>query len=486
MNAGKNFLWGGATADFQYEGGFDQGGKGLSTHDYETSGSLTTPRVITYQNPDGSIGTAASSFMRCEPIPQDATPVLSSDFYYPSHRAVDGYHFWKSDLKELADMGCNVHRFSICWARIYPTGLEEEPNEEGLRFYEEMIDYMLERGMQPLITICHDELPAVLALQNDGWSSRNTIDAYIKYCETLFKRFGQKCKYWLTFNEINAVRGFASCGTKNVDPNTHYNAVHNMFLASAKAVKLGHEIMPGSMFGTMYASSEQYPATCKPEDLFAHMQQRRQTYYFMDVMARGYYPSYAKSLLEAKDVKLEMQPEDAQILKEGTLDFISFSYYRSNVISASTKANVLGGDVNPYLEQTAWGWAIDPLGLRYLLNELYDRYQLPLFIVENGMGAIDEINEKGEIEDDYRIDYLSSHLQEMIKAISIDRVPVLGYTMWGPVDLVSLSTGEMKKRYGFLYVDMDDAGKGSKKRMRKKSFGWMKEVIESNGSCLFK
>lgn len=486
MKVPETFLWGGATADFQFDGGYPEDGRGLSTHDFETDGSVEHPRCVTYQLPDGTVGEARSSFFFPEDLPDGAVPCLDERFYYPSHKAVDFYHHWKEDLALLAGMGCNVYRFSICWSRIFPTGEEETPSEAGLRFYDEMIDEMVRLGMEPLITIHHDELPVYLAEHYDGWSSRHTIECYIKYCKVLFDRYGKKCRYWLTFNEINAVRGFAACGTHKCDNQTHYNAVHNMFLASAQAVKLGHEMMPGSLFGAMYASSAIYPATCKPEDVFAHMRQRRETYYFIDTMARGYYPSYAKDIWNRRGVTLRTEPGDADILAAGTLDFVSFSYYRSNVISTETKVNVISGDPNPYLESTPWGWPVDPVGLRYVLNEFYDRYQKPLFIVENGLGAIDTIEPDGSIRDDYRIDYLRNHLREMMRAMNEDGVECLGYTMWAPIDLVSLSTGEMKKRYGFIYVDMDDKGNGTLERRKKKSYDWMTEVIATGGESLWK
>lgn len=484
MKLAENFLWGGATADFQCEGGVNEGNKGLSTHDFETDGNLKDPRGITYLDANGNKGKARSSFFHPEAIPDGAKVSLFEDEYYPSHNGVDFYHHFKEDIDLMAGMGFNVFRFSICWPRIYPKGIEEKPNEEGLSFYEEMIGYMIGKGMEPLITICHDELPVYLAEEYDGWSSRSVIDCYVKYAKTLFERFGDKCRYWLTFNEINAIRGYASCGTHKCDDQTHYSAVHNMFIASALVVKMGHEMMPGSMFGAMYASSELYPATCRPEDVFARLEKRRETYYFIDVMARGYYPSYSENLLKRRGVTLSVSKEEEKILKEGTLDYISFSYYRSNIVSESTQMNVIGGDLNPYLPKTDWGWPVDPLGLRILLNDYYDRYQKPLFIVENGLGAADEPDENGTIDDDYRIAYLRDHLQAMKDAILTDKVEVLGYTMWGPFDLISLSTGEMKKRYGFIYVDMDDKGNGTLNRSVKKSYGWMKKVIASNGEDL--
>lgn len=485
MQLSENFLWGGATADFQFEGGYDEGGRGLSTHDFETDGSLQTPRGITWRMPDGRTGRSRSSFAAPESLPDGAVPALLEGEYYPSHKAVDHFHHYQEDIALMAGMGFTVYRFSICWSRIYPTGVEEQPNEAGLRFYEGILDELERYGIQPLITIHHDELPLWLAEHWDGWSSRKTIDCYVKYCRTLFERFGRRCRYWLTFNEINAVRGYASCGTHHCDDQTHYNAVHNMFLASAKAVKLGHQMMPGSMFGTMYALSELYPATCKPEDVFRRLQARRESYYFVDTMARGAYPAYAKDLLARRGVTLKTQPGDDAILAQGALDFISFSYYRSNIVSAGTKMNVLGGDPNPYLASTAWGWPVDPLGLRFLLNELYDRYQKPLFVVENGLGAVDQLEADGSIQDDERISYLRSHLRAMMEAILVDGVQCLGYTMWGPIDLVSLSTGEMKKRYGFIYVDMDDKGHGTLTRRKKKSYDWMKEVIATRGASLW-
>ncbi|MCY7201610.1 family 1 glycosylhydrolase [Streptococcus gallolyticus subsp. gallolyticus] len=482
----KGFLWGGATADFQYEGGFDEGGRGLLSHDYETGGSQENPRHHTMQMPDGSIINPRSSFFYADPVPKEAQPVFLEDEYYPSHRAVDFYHHYKEDIALMAGMGFNVFRFSICWSRIFPTGEEETPNEEGLAFYDDVINEMAKYGMEPLITICHDELPMHLALKYDGWSSRHVIDCYVKYCKTLFERYGDRCRYWLTFNEINAVRGFGPCGTRQSEGQDRYQAAHHMFVASARAVKLGHEMMPNSQFGAMYAMSELYPATCKPEDVFHRLQERRENWYFIDIMGRGYYPRYAKEIWRRRGVKeiVFADDDDEELLREGQLDFISFSYYRSNTTKAGDDWFNVGGSTNPYLKETPWGWPVDPLGLRHVMNEIYDRIQKPIFIVENGMGAIDELDENGIVQDDYRIDYLRDHLQAMADAITIDGVECLGYTMWGPVDLVSLSTGEMKKRYGFIYVDMDDKGNGSLKRTPKKSYAWMKEIIASNGAKL--
>lgn len=481
----KDFLWGGATADFQYEGGFNEGGRGILSHDYETDGSQEHPRHHTMRLSDGQLINPKSSFILAEDIPDDAKPVFLDDQYYPSHQAVDFYHHYKEDIKLMAGMGFNVFRFSVCWSRIFPTGEETEPNMAGLKFYDDVINEMAKYNMEPLITICHDEMPMNLAIKYNGWTSRYVIDAYVKYAQTLFDYFGDRCRYWLTFNEINAVRGFGPTGVRQATGHDRYLAAHNMFVASAKAVSLGHKMIPESQFGAMYAMSELYPATCKPEDMFHHMQARRENWYFIDIMGRGYYPSYAEEIWQHHGFnKLEIAPEDLATLNAGQLDYIAFSYYRSNTTKDGDEWFNVGGSANPYLDETPWGWPVDPLGLRYCMNEIYDRIQKPIFIVENGMGAIDQADDQDYVEDDYRIDYLQQHLSAMADAINIDHVPCLGYTMWAPIDLVSLSTGEMKKRYGFVYVDMDDQGQGSLKRTPKKSYQWMKQVIATNGATL--
>lgn len=480
----KGFLWGGATADFQYEGGFNEGGKGLSTHDFETDGSLEKPRMITLELADGTRGEVPTR----ESFPDGAEAKIYDDQYYPSHKAVDFYHHYKEDIALMGEMGFNVFRFSICWPRIFPTGDELEPNEEGLKFYDDVITELEKYNIQPLITICHDELPDHLARKYDGWSSRHVIDCYVRYATTVLERYKGRCKYWLTFNEINAVNGYAQIGTHKQDEQTVYQAKHHMFVASAKVVKIAHEIDPENMVGTMYALSQMYPKTCDPQDIMASYMKRRNNLWFIDIMARGYYPNFTDQFFEERGVKLAKEPGDDEILREGTLDMVTFSYYRSMTISKDTKLTwamgLLGGDPNPYLESTKWGWPIDPIGLRYTLNELYDRYQKPLFVVENGLGEIDVKEADGTVNDDYRIKYLAQHFEEMKKAVNIDKVPVLGYTMWGNTDLVSLSTGEMKKRYGFVYVDLDDKGNGTGERSKKKSFEWMKKVCHTNGKDL--
>ena len=477
MRFPQDLLWGSASADFQYEGGFGEGGREPITSDYVTDGNVNTPRMMTYVLPDGTTGETP---MRTS-MPEGAVGAFLPGKYYPSHQAVDFYHHYKEDIALLAEMGLNCMRFSICWGRVFPKGIETEPNEEGMKFYEDVVDECLKYNIQPLITICHDEVPVYLASNHQGWLWRGTIDCYLNMCKSLFERLGSKVKYWLTFNEINVLNGYSHLGTTECSEPVTYQCVHHMFVASAKAIKMGHEMMPGAMFGTMYASSPVYALTCKPEDVWAQMYVRRRTLFYIDVMARGEYPTWQWDYFKQHGVSIKMEEGDLEVLKEGTLDYVSFSMYRSTTCTPESKLqmNCLAFDPNPYLEKTPWGWTIDPLGLRYVLNEFWDRYNLPLFIVENGMGMIDEWDENYYVEDDYRIDYLKDHFREIQKAVEIDGIPVLGYTMWGGIDLVSLSTGEMKKRYGWVLVDMDDKGNGTKNRYRKKSFWWMKEFMET-------
>ncbi len=476
----EGFLWGGASADSQYEGGFNEGGRGLASTDFVSDGSHDRARQVTYKLND----TVGSCDFKSD-MPEGAVGYLDKDTYYPAHQAVDFYHHYKEDIALFKEMGFDIYRFSVCWTRIFPTGLEDKPNEDGLKFYENVIDELIKNDIQPLVTICHDQIPAFLADHYDGWSSRITIDAYLKLCKVLFERFKGKVKYWLTFNELNVCKGYAQLGVHSTEPQSHYQAMHHIFVASAYAVKMAHEIMDDCMVGNMYAASALYPLTCKPEDMLAHMETRRLTYYYSDVMLKGKYPSYAKKMWGKWNITIKMEKDDEAILASYPLDFCGFSYYRSTTVNKDSKISPIGlcMDVNPYLKSTPWGWPLDPKGLRYVLNELYDRYDKPVMIVENGLGEIDKF-ENDTVIDDYRIDYLREHFINMHDAIYKDGVELLGYTMWAPIDLVSMSTGEMKKRYGFVYVDMDDKGNGSKKRYKKKSFYWIKKVYESNGGCL--
>ena len=466
----QGFLWGGAVAANQCEGAFNVGGKGVSTADVATGGSVNKHREYT----DG---------------------VIEGKFY-PSHEAIDFYHRYKEDIALMGEMGFKCFRTSIAWTRIFPEGDEIEPNEEGLKFYDDLFDECLKYGIEPVVTISHYEMPYGLVEKYGSWRSRKLVDFYLNYCNAIFTRYKNKVKYWMTFNEINVIslHPFIPAGLKfkegeNKEEVT-YQAAHQQFIASAKAVKLGHEINPEFKIGCMLLYPLAYAETCNPKDVQAVNEMMNKHYFFSDVQVRGYYPNNMKRYFERNNINIKMEEGDEEILREGTVDYLGFSYYMTLVLSSkkedgnATAGNMLGGIKNPYLEASDWGWQIDPEGFRISLNNLYDRYQIPLFCVENGLGAIDKVEEDGSINDDYRIDYLRKHIAEMKKAVTIDGVELMGYTPWGCIDLISASTGEMKKRYGFIYVDKDNEGKGSLERSRKKSFYWYKNVISTNGEEL--
>lgn len=466
-----NFLWGGATAANQCEGAYLEGGRGLANVDLVPYGKDRWPIAI------GKI-----EKLECDP-----------EHTYPGHESIDMYHRFKEDIALFGEMGFKCYRFSIAWSRIFPNGNEETPNEEGLAFYEELIDECLKYNIEPLITICHFDVPVTLIQEIGAWKSREMVDYFVKYCEAIFTRYKDKVKYWLTFNEINMLLHAPFMGAGLVmedgvnETQVKYQAAHHELVASALATKLGHSINPEFKIGCMLAAGNTYPNTCAPEDVWKSMEKDRENYFFIDVQSRGEYPSYALKMFERNQITIKMDKDDLAIIKENTVDFISFSYYASRLTSADpnvageTEGNVFASLKNPYLKASEWGWQIDPLGLRITLNSLYDRYQKPLFIVENGLGAVDIPDENGEINDTYRMDYLREHIKAMRDAINEDGVELMGYTPWGCIDLVSASTGEMKKRYGFIYVDKDDNGNGTLDRSRKASFYWYQKVIASNG-----
>lgn len=485
MSLRKDFLWGGATAANQYEGGYLDGGRGLSTLDAICGGSVLTPRLITYKRADGSTGEVE----RNGHLPADSIGYIDPKRYYPSHQATDFYHYYKEDIQLFAQMGFRCFRMSISWSRIFPDGTNERINEEGLAFYDAVFDECLTYGIEPVVTINHFDCPMHLADTMDGWSNRRLITYYVALCEVLFKRYQHKVKYWMTFNEINFLRAWPQIGIHKSDEQTKYQAAHHIFVASALAVTLGKSICPDFKIGMMIAYIPSYPETCHPDDVMEAIDFNHEKEFYCDVQCRGYYPSYKLKEFERKGILIQKQQEDDEILKQGCVDYIGFSYYMSTISThvagkETTAGNQINVLKNPYVEVSAWGWGIDPVGLRISLNQLYDRYQKPLFIVENGFGAEDIVKEDGKIEDDMRIYYLKEHIKEMKKAVELDGVDVMGYTPWGCIDLISAGTGEMKKRYGFIYVDMDDTGKGSFKRMKKKSFLWYQKVIASNGEDL--
>ncbi|MNJ24942.1 Aryl-phospho-beta-D-glucosidase BglH [compost metagenome] len=394
----------------------------------------------------------------------------------------------------MAEMGFTVFRTSIAWSRLYPRGDEAEPNPEGIAFYRALFEECRKYNIEPLVTLCHFDVPMHLVVEYGSWRNRQMVDFFTRYARTCFEQFDGLVKYWLTFNEINILLHSPFSGAGLVfeegehQEQVKYQAAHHELVASALATQIAHEVNPANQVGCMLAGGSFYPYSCKPEDVWAALQKERENLLFIDVQARGAYPAYAARVFREKGVQLVKAPEDDEILTH-SVDFVSFSYYASRCASAdmnagnTSAANVVKSLRNPHIEVSQWGWGIDPLGLRITMNSLYDRYQKPLFLVENGLGAIDEINADGEIEDDYRIDYLRAHISAMGDAIE-DGVPLLGYTSWGCIDLVSASTGEMSKRYGFVHVDRDDAGQGTLARRRKKSFWWYRQVIASNGEDL--
>ena len=474
----EGFLWGGATAANQCEGGYDADGRGLANVDVIPHG----PDRISVLLGDTHI------------------THIDSTHNFPALESVDFYHRWKEDIGYYAEMGFKTYRMSIAWTRIFPNGDEDEPNEAGLRFYEDVFRECQSHGIEPLVTITHFDCPMHLITEYGGWKNRRLIDFYEKLVTVLFKRYKGLVHYWLTFNEINMILALPFMGAGLMfEPGedkraSEFRAAHHELVASALATKIGHEIDPDNKIGCMLAGGRYYPATSDPADVLAAMEMDDDNYYLIDVQARGSYPAFAVKRFEREGVEIPWKEGDRELLAENTVDFVSFSYYSSRMMSAeamesaSSTSNAFPTLRNPHLKQSEWGWAIDPLGLRITLRSLHERYQKPLFVVENGLGAKDELVDDGKgsktVEDDYRIDYLRQHIQAMRDAIELDGVELLGYTTWGPIDLVSAGTGEMSKRYGFVYVDKDDAGEGSLDRYRKKSFWWYKKVIESNGSDL--
>lgn len=420
---------------------------------------------------------------------------LPEDTHYPGREAIDMYGHYKEDIALFAEMGFRCYRFSFSWSRLFPTGEETEPNREGLQFYDDVVNELLRHGIEPVVTLCHFDAPLSLVERYGSWKSRKMIDCFMRYCDAVFRHFRDRIRYWITFNEINMLMHlpFMGAGIRLREGEdalqVKYQAAHHELVASALAVKLAREISPEFQIGCMLAAGSVYPYSCNPADVWESMKKDRESYFFIDVQARGEYPAYAKKFLEQKGVTLEMADGDAEILKENRVDFISLSYYNSRCVRADGKGEASGGNVfasakNPYLECSQWGWPIDPMGFRITLNALYDRYQKPLFVVENGLGAVDEVKEDGSIDDDYRIEYLKAHIRAMAEAADEDGVDIIGYTPWGCIDLVSATTGEMSKRYGLIYVDKDDDGRGTLQRVRKRSFYWYKEVIASNGESL--
>ena len=461
----EGFLWGGATAANQVEGAYDQGGKGLSIQDVMPRGIMGAPTD--------------------EPTPDNL-----------KLEAVDFYHRYAEDIALFAEMGFSVYRFSIAWSRIFPRGDEETPNEEGLAFYDRVLDELEKHGITPLVTISHYETPLHLARTYDGWVSRELIGFYERYVRVLFDRYGHRVQHWLTFNEINSVlhapllSGGILTPKEQLSPTALYQAAHHELVASALATKIAHELDLGLKVGCMVIAMPIYPLTPDPADVLAVLHADHANLMFSDVHTRGEYPGYALRHLREQGVELDITDGDRELLRH-TVDFVSFSYYMSLCETADPtvkagQGNLMGGVPNPHLPASEWGWQIDPVGLRVVMNQFWDRWHTPLFIVENGLGAKDalvEVDGRLTVEDDYRISYLNDHLVQVAEAVA-DGVEVMGYTTWGPIDLVSASTAQLSKRYGFIYVDRDDDGTGTLDRYKKRSFDWYAEVIRTNGASL--
>ncbi|HEN9925198.1 TPA: glycoside hydrolase family 1 protein [Streptococcus agalactiae] len=465
----KHFLWGGAVAANQVEGAFRTDGKGLSVQD-----------VL----PNGGLGDFTA-----KPTPDNL-----------KLEAIDFYHNYKNDIKLFAEMGFKVFRTSIAWSRIFPNGDDSAPNEAGLQFYDNLFDELLKYNIEPLVTLSHYETPLHLAKTYNGWADRRLIAFFEKFTQTVMERYKDKVKYWLTFNEVNSIlhmpftSGAIMTDKSQLSPQELYQAIHHELVASARVTKLGRSINPNFKIGCMILAMPAYPMTSDPRDVLAARQFEQHNLLFSDIHVRGKYPTYIQSYFKNNGIKIKFEEGDEEVLAQNTVDFLSFSYYMS-VTQAydfenyqSGQGNILGGLTNPHLTTSEWGWQIDPIGLRLVLNQYYERYQIPLFIVENGLGAKDQLIETLDgdytVEDDYRIDYMNQHLVQVAKAIE-DGVEIMGYTSWGCIDCVSMSTAQLSKRYGLIYVDRNDDGTGSLQRYKKKSFGWYQKVIKTNGQSLF-
>ncbi|TLG74164.1 glycoside hydrolase family 1 protein [Culicoidibacter larvae] len=471
----QGFLWGGATAANQVEGAYDVDGKGLTTAD-----------LVKFVPKEERTGVMSLDVNKA----QMEAALKDVEGNYPKRRGVDFYHHYKEDIALFAEMGFKAYRMSIAWARIFPNGDDAEPNEAGLAFYDDVFDELAKYGIEPIVTMSHYEMPIALTLNYGGWANRKLIDFFDNYARTIFKRYKGKVKYWMGFNEINVIAlspytgGGILSDTENADK-LAYQAAHHQFVASALAKKALLEIDPEAKMGCMLGRMTTYPETCNPEDVLKAQFLDHFNLFYVDVLAKGIYPEYLDAYFAENNITIEKTDEDLALIKAYTVDYISFSYYMSLVASSKggkemTVGNLMSGIKNPYLESSDWGWQIDPVGLRITLNHFYDRYNLPLLISENGLGAHDVVEADGSINDDYRIDYMRKHIEQMELAIQ-DGVDLFGYTMWGPIDIISASTSEMSKRYGFIYVDQDDYGNGTLKRSKKKSFDWYKKVIATNG-----
>lgn len=480
----KDFLWGGAISANQTEGAWDVNGKGLTVADVLTAGTVTEPRYLTYRTKDGEPGKVTSF----ELPPEGAKRAVLDGYFYPYHEAIDFYHRYEQDIELFAEMGFKVFRLSIAWSRIFPKGIESEPNKDGLAYYRRVLETLRKYQIEPLVTLSHYDTPLHIEEELNGWSNRDVIGLFENYAMTVIDEYHDLVRYWIPFNEINL-----PMLVKDLIPNysqeslcKSFQEMHNQFVASGRITRYVHENYSGALVGCMVAGICSYPLTCSPQDVLYNQKKLQESlYYCTDTLAKGKYPSFANKIWHQYGVSLEISDTDYTDLQTGIVDMITFSYYSSTCTTADksaekTKGNFSSGAKNPYLNYSEWGWSFDATGLRYLSNELNDRYNIPLMVVENGLGAVDTLEDNNQIHDQYRIEYMREHIKAMEDTIE-DGVILLGYTAWGCIDLVSVSTGEMRKRYGLIYVDRNNDGSGTMQRYKKDSFYWYKKVIESNG-----
>ncbi len=467
------------------EGGWDEGGKSPVQVDYAGPDAGIGLRPIYYRAADGSRG-VMTQFSR---LPEGASYELFDDVSYTNHDATDFYHHWREDLALFAEMGFTTFNTTVSWARIYPHGVAGGVNQEGVEFYREVFTEARRLGMDPVITLYKYDEPVYFEQTYGGWENRAMIDEFVAFARTCFTEYKGLVDKWLTFNEINVIMMFYP------EEGSRIAEVHNQMVAAALSVQAAHEIDPSIKVGCMIAGQCSYPYTCDPADALANQQTTQERFFYCaDTMVRGAYPSWAPRVWKQHNaLDFAVSAEDAATLKAGKSDFLAFSYYSSAIVTThEVEGDEVSGNLstsvkNPYLKASDWGWQMDATGYRYFLNVMNDRYDVPLFDVENGLGAIDEpVEEDGElrIHDDYRIEYLRNHIKNLKAAIEEDGVDIFGYTTWGPIDLTAFTTGQLKKRYGFIYVDRHDDGTGDFSRHRKDSFFWYQKVCKSNGDVL--
>lgn len=486
MAFSKDFLWGGDISAAQCEGAWNEDGKGPTEVDFMLGGDKDHPRMVTYKNADGTPGETPA--MITAQLPKGAKYAILDDKYYPNHKAIDHYHHMEEDIRLFGEMGFKALNLTISWARVFPKGLKNGVNQPGLDFYRRELEACHKYGIEPIVTLYKYDMPVYYIEEMGGWSNRALVDEFAGFARTVMTEYRDLVKYWITFNEINILLTIGSY-VKDYNDQDAFTQLHHQLLASARAVKIGHEISSDFKVGSMNAGLFNYPLTPDPADVIATQKSMQdKMFYSGDVQARGYYPSYSQRIWQEHDVQLSITPEDEQILRDGKVDFFAFSYYFTNCTTTHTGAETTAGNLsfgakNPYLSESKWGWQIDPTGFKYALEMLYDRYQMPILVVENGLGAYDKLNDDKTIDDPYHIEYLGQHIAKMKEAVE-EGVDLLGYTMWSCIDLCAASTGEVSKRYGFVYVDVDNDGKGTFNRYKKDSFYWYRQVIASNGEKL--